>query len=150
MEPTRSAESAKPAFRVLVIDDNEIDREICIRHLDKAWPFDREMIVESAGNGRDALAKMSAARFALVVLDWRLPEMGGSDVLATMRRNGMRVSVVVISGLHRAHIADDIESLGAAFLNKDEMNAITLHSAIATSLRLLGLSPATQPARTTG
>ena len=33
-------------FRVLVIDDNPVDREITARHLGKAWPFERELSID--------------------------------------------------------------------------------------------------------
>lgn len=134
---------AKSGFRVLVIDDSEIDREITTRHLGKAWPFERELMLDYAADGTEALDKMRVTRYALFVLDWKLPGMGGGEVLRGIRRSGVRIPVVVVSGLQRDQIADDLESLGAAFLNKDEMNPITLHDAIAASLRQLG---AGQPA----
>jgi CheY-like chemotaxis protein len=134
---------ARTGFRVLVIDDSEIDREITTRHLGSAWPFEHELILDYAADGNEALAKMRAARYALFVLDWKLPGMGGGEVLRGIRRSGVRIPVVVVSGLQRDQITDDLESLGAAFLNKDEMNPSTLHDAIAASLRQLGVG---QPA----
>jgi CheY-like chemotaxis protein len=128
----------KSGFRVLVIDDSEIDREITGRHLGRAWPFERELVLDAAADGKEALEKIRVARYALIVLDWRLPLMGGGEVLRSIRQTGVRVPIVVISGLQRAQIADDIEALGATFLNKDEMNPSTFHDAIAESLRLLG------------
>lgn len=131
----------KSGFRVLVIDDSEIDREITSRHLGKAWPFERDLVLDYAADGAEALKKMRASRYALFVLDWKLPGMGGGDVLRAIRQNGVRVPVVVISGLQRDQIGDDLDTLGAGFLNKDEMDPHTLHEAIAASLRLLGLVP---------
>jgi two-component system sensor histidine kinase/response regulator len=129
---------ANSGFRVLVIDDSEIDREITSRHLGKAWPFERELMLDYAADGWEALEKMRSTRYALFVLDWKLPGMGGGEVLRGIRQFGIRIPVVVLSGLQRDQIADDLESLGAAFLNKDEMNPSTLHDAIAASLRQLG------------
>jgi CheY-like chemotaxis protein len=132
--------SESRSFRVLIIDDNEVDREIIVRNLGQAWPFERGMAVECASDGEEALEKIRTERFALIVLDWRLPLVGGAEVLRAIRLNGVCIPVVVISGMQREHISEDIESFGAAFLNKDEMNYNTLHDAIATSLRLMGLS----------
>ena len=126
---------------VLVIDDNETDREIVIRYLGKAWPFEREMVLDSAADGREALKKISKNRYALIVLDWKLRDLDGGEVLRTIRHNGVRIPVVVISGFQRAEIQDDLDSLGAAFLNKEELGSISLHNAIASSLRLLGFMP---------
>jgi len=124
-------------FHVLVIDDNDVDREIIIHHLGKAWPFEREMAPDSATNGHEALELIRTKRFALIVLDWRLPDLGGGDVLRVMRQIGVRIPVIVMSGLQRDQIPEKLESLGAAFINKDEMNSETFRAAIATSLRLL-------------
>ena len=135
----------KSGFRVLVIDDSEIDREITSRHLDKAWPFERELVLDYAADGDEALQKTRSARYALFVLDWKLPLTSGGEVLRNLRQLGVNAPVVIVSGLQRHQILDDIESLGAAFLNKDEMNAVTLHDAIADSLRLLGHKAPTQP-----
>jgi CheY-like chemotaxis protein len=130
-------------FRVLVIDDNPVDCEITARHLGKAWPFERELIIDYAASGQEALEKMRFTRYALIALDWKLPVMGGGDVLRQMRASGIRVPVVVLSGLQRHQIPENLDELGAAFLNKDEMNPLTFHAAIADSLKLLGLVPST-------
>lgn len=132
----------KRAFRVLVIDDDEADRELTIRQVGKAWPFEHEMIPDCAGSGAEALDKMGTTHYTLVVLDWRLPGMDGGDVLRAMRRKRIRTPVIVVSGMERSHILADIEALGAVFLNKDEMNPVSLHEAVAKSLRLLGLESA--------
>jgi CheY-like chemotaxis protein len=134
-----NASSTEHAFRVLIIDNDEDDREVTLKHLGEAWPFEHEMIPDFADSGETALQKMHAARYALVVLDWRLLGMDGGDVLRAMRCGEIHAPVVVVSGLQRTHIAEDIEAFGAAFLNKDEMNPVTLRHAIVTSLRLLGL-----------
>jgi CheY-like chemotaxis protein len=131
--------SAKHPFRVLIIDNDEDDREVTLKHLGEAWPFEHEMIPDFADSGETALQKMHAARYTLVVLDWRLLGMDGGDVLRAMRCGEIHSPVVVVSGLQRTHIAEDIEAFGAAFLNKDDMNPVTLRDAIVTSLRLLGL-----------
>lgn len=143
IEPSRKASRARTGTRslpVLVIDDNEADRKLTIAMLAHAWPFEREMAVEVAADGKEALEKMRTVRFSLVVLDWKLPLVGGSEVLRTMRTNGVRAPVVVLSGLQRDQIQEDLESFGAAFLNKSDMDYDTLHKAIATSLELLGLT----------
>ena len=136
------ASSRERAFRVLVIDDDETDRELTIRQLGKAWPFEHEMIPDWAAAGPEALDKMAATHYALVVLDWRLPGMDGGEVLRAMRQKRVRTPVIVVSGMERLHILADIEALGAVFLNKDDMNPVSLHSAVAKSLRLLGLESA--------
>jgi CheY-like chemotaxis protein len=119
-----------------------LDRELTGRHLGKAWPFEHDLVIDYAVDGRDALDHMRTTRFAMIVLDWKLPGMGGGEVLRHIRRNGVHIPVIVISGLQREAIDEDLESLGAAFLNKDDMDPHTFYEAIAASLKLMGL---TQP-----
>jgi CheY-like chemotaxis protein len=89
--------AASRPVRVLVADDSETDRELTISHLAEAWPFDQDMVVECAANGMEALQKLRRSRFALAVLDWELPHLGGWDLLRTIREDGLRVPVVVVS-----------------------------------------------------
>jgi CheY-like chemotaxis protein len=140
--------AAKAGLRVLVIDDSDADRRLTIHHLGEVWPFEREMIVETAADGKEALEKIRKLRLALIVLDWKLPLGGDGEVLRTMRRGGIRVPVIVLSGLQREDIRDDLEALGAAFLNKNDMTPMSLRDAITNSLRLLGVPqpPPRQPA----
>ena len=137
----KGGSKAKPeSFPVLVIDDNEADRKLMAMELGEAWPFARDMLVEEAGDGEEALTKLRGRRFALIVLDWKMPGLSGADVLRHMRQIGFRIPVVVVSGMERADIPDNLESFGAAFLNKGQLTPENLHGAIATSLRLLGLT----------
>jgi CheY-like chemotaxis protein len=90
------------AFRVLVIDNDDADRELTILHLGEAWPFEHEMVPDHARTGHEALDKMRATRYALAVLDWRLPGMDGGEVLRIMRRERILTPVIVVSGLGNA------------------------------------------------
>ena len=145
-EPT--ATGAHPAanqfvrrpFPVLVVDDNEAERRLTAYHLDRAWPFERDLAVLQAADGREALAQLRRVRFALMLLDWSMPAMNGGEVLAELRRLGLRVPVVVVSGVERDQLPADFEQLGAAFLTKDNMNPDTLREAIRQSLQLLGFT----------
>jgi CheY-like chemotaxis protein len=148
MDARSSAATKADSFPVLVIDDNEADRTLMAMELGEAWPFSRDMLVDEAGDGEEAIRKLRARRFALVVLDWKMPGLGGAEVLRHIRQQGFRIPVVVVSGLEREDIDDDLESLSAAFLSKTQLTPENLHGAIATSLRLLGLNrpaPETSP-----
>ncbi len=80
--------------RVLIIDD-EPDIRLLVRfHLEAAG----HEVVE-AGSGRAGLAAAADDAIALVLLDLRLPDMDGWDVLAELcnRPEPQRVPVVVMS-----------------------------------------------------
>jgi CheY-like chemotaxis protein len=124
--------------RVLVADDCEPDRALTIRHLDRAWPFKHDAVVECVANGREALAKLGQYRFVLVVLDWNMPGIGGRDVLRAMRADGFLIPVIVVSGQEREAIAPELDAMSAAFVNKDELNPASFGQAIKASHLLLG------------
>ena len=128
------------AFPVLVIDDYEADRRLTSIYLDQAWPFQRDLAVDFATDGSEVMEKVHQTRFALLVLDWKMPVMGGNEVLRQLRQRGIRTPVVVVSGLDRTEIQEDLDQLGAGYVNKEQLNADTLRSAIAHSLRLLGFA----------
>lgn len=143
-QPSAAATGPAKKFAVLLIDDSPVDREITARHLGKAWPFERDLVIDYAASGYEALEKMHRRRYALIALDWRLPGMGGAEVLRQIRAQGVRIPVVVLSGLQREALHENLDDLAAAFLHKDELDVLTFHEAIARSLQLLGL---TQPTR---
>lgn len=128
--------AASPLFRVLVADDNESDRRLTIWHLGKAWPAEPRMMVECAADGVEALEKVRGNAYGLVVLDWDMPLRDGGEVLRTMREDGLRVPVVVMTGHPREAITRVLEAKRAAFVNKQELNAVSFGSAIAASMQL--------------
>jgi CheY-like chemotaxis protein len=136
----KRAAQKNQAFPVLVIDDNEADRRLTAIYLDQAWPFQRDLAVDFATDGSEVMEKVRHTRFALLVLDWKMPVMGGSEVLRQLRQRGIRTPVVVVSGMEREDIPEDLDQLGAGFVNKEYLNADTLRAAIAHSLRLLGFT----------
>ena len=126
---------------VLVVDDNPGDQQLVAIFLGKAWPFERVLALDFAADGEEALVKLRTKHFAFVVLDWNLPVLGHGEVLRHLRRSGIRIPVVVISGGEREDIDADLDSLQASFLNKSQMNADTFWLAISHSLKLLDFKP---------
>ncbi len=125
-------------FPVLIVDDNPIDQELAAIYIRTAWPFWHDLEIHFAGDGHTACAMLANKPYALVVLDWKLPHHGDGAVLQQLRRDRIRVPVVVLSGQDRAEINADLTGLQAAYLNKNDMSPAAFHQAIAHALRLLG------------
>ena len=89
--------------RVLVVDD-----EAAIRDLVGSYLRDDGFDVVEAVDGEDALARFAESTPDLVVLDLRLPGLGGLDVLREIRRTS---SVYVIVLTARAEEADKLIGL---------------------------------------
>lgn len=88
---------------LLVVDDNDDNRYTLTRRLKRQGYAN----IEVAENGREALDKLGAQSFDLVLLDIMMPEMNGYEVLEHMKADmAMRdVPVIMISAL------DDMESV---------------------------------------
>jgi two-component system response regulator ChvI len=84
---------------LLLVDDDDLFRESLGLNL-----IDEGYDVTSFGNGRDALAYLDRGGGAdVMLLDWRMPNLTGLEVLRQMRRAGMTIPVIFLTVL-----SDDI------------------------------------------
>jgi two-component system response regulator ChvI len=85
--------------RLLLVDDDDLFRESLGLNL-----IDEGYQVTSFANGRDALAYLDRGGGAdVILLDWRMPNLTGLDVLRRMRRSGITIPVIFLTAL-----SDDI------------------------------------------
>jgi len=92
----RIKEYAKPRRkRLLVVEDSPAEQQSIRQLLD----YD-DIEIDAAETGRDALQRLVAQRYDCVVLDLRLPDMTGFQILDEIKRNdGLSdVPVVVFTG----------------------------------------------------
>jgi CheY-like chemotaxis protein len=85
---------------VLVVDDNDGVREGIaefFRHLG--------LDVATASNGREALDRLAESPYAVMLLDYQMPELNGLEVVNELRRRPTRPVVLMMTGL------DDIDAL---------------------------------------
>ena len=81
---TRPGPSARPAgapARVLIVDDDPDIREVVAAMLEAV-----NLSVVAAASAEEALERVHAERFDLLVLDWHLPRMSGLDLCRLVRR----------------------------------------------------------------
>jgi len=103
-----------PRASVLVVDDEKNILGSLSRAL-RVEDFD----VDVAGSGRIALDKVRTKAYDVVLLDVRMPEMDGIEVLGALRREGHEVPVIVMSGHGSIETAVDAVQKGAHdFLEK--------------------------------
>jgi two-component system chemotaxis response regulator CheY len=79
--------------KVLVVDDSGVMRKIIVRALNTCGVTD----VVEAGDGVEALAKLNAASFDLVMTDWNMPNKNGLQLLQEIRSGGNAVPVIMIT-----------------------------------------------------
>lgn len=99
---------------ILVVDDDEAFLDLTRR------AFAREQwFFQAATSGHAALLRVSEADFAVVLLDYRLPDMDGLEVLRRIRENSLPPPVLLISGFGCIPSVVEAMKLGAVgFLEK--------------------------------
>ena len=100
--------------KILVIDDEPIVRTSCIRSLS---PEGYE--VKSASSGKEALELLENEPFNLVLLDLKMPDMDGIEVLKKIKNTWPDTKVVMITGYSTVETAVKTLKLGAfSYLEK--------------------------------
>jgi two-component system, NarL family, nitrate/nitrite response regulator NarL len=104
-------------IRVLIADDHPLFREAIARVI--AERDDLELVAEAA-DGRAALERIRALEPDVAVIDVRMPELDGSDVLVALREEGLPTNVVFLSAFLDAKTVYDAVAAGAnAYLSKE-------------------------------
>jgi two-component system, cell cycle response regulator len=95
-----------PFWRILLVDDEPTQRLIMARLLKRAG-FE----VDTADNGREALAKIRDGNFQLLITDWDMPEMDGITLCKTVRsfRDAGYIYIIMLNA--RDSIADVVAGL---------------------------------------
>ncbi|MFQ5863810.1 MAG: response regulator [bacterium] len=78
---------------VLVVDDEEVVRKICLRSLEK-----RGFQVDLVENGIKALDRMRTGKYDLVFADLKMPMMNGLELMEAIKRDYPYAEVVIMTG----------------------------------------------------
>jgi two-component system response regulator ChvI len=82
------------AIRILFVEDDDSFREVLSADLS-----DRGFDVQSFPDGASLLSALEAPAHAdLILLDWKLPKTPGIDLLPRLRRRGVNLPVVFLTG----------------------------------------------------
>ncbi|HEY8141865.1 MAG TPA: response regulator transcription factor [Kofleriaceae bacterium] len=78
--------------RILVVEDEDAIAQGVVLNLER-----KGHTVELARDGKEALAKLRGARFDLILLDVRLPEVSGFDILQRLRGEGNFTPILMLT-----------------------------------------------------
>jgi adenylate cyclase len=117
--------------RILVVDDNEINRDVLSRRLVR-----QGYTPACAQNGREALERLRAEPFDLVLLDILMPEMDGYQVLDHLKRDPAlrHLPVIMISALDEIDSVVRCIEIGAEDYLPKPFNPVLLRARIGASL----------------
>src|SRR5262245_20557115 len=103
------------ATRILLVEDEANMARTLAKNLERAGHR-----VEHAPNGAEALTRLAAAPFDLVLTDLKMPVMDGMALLRALAERGPAPAVVVLTGFGTIETAVEAMKLGAAdYLIKD-------------------------------
>jgi len=109
----------KQPARILLVDDDEVDRLICRRALAHLEP---QPVFADAASAEEALRYVQANEVDGVLLDYRLPDMDGLDLLDRLAGRSVdeRMAVIMLTGAGDLTVAVEAMRRGASdYLVKD-------------------------------
>jgi two-component system sensor histidine kinase UhpB len=111
--------SASP-IRVLIVDDDTVDRMACRRAIAQSNPL--TFFVVDAATGREGLILASEKHFDCILLDYHLPDMNGLEFLAELagEADQIPIPVLLLTGADSATVVAAAIKRGARdYLGKD-------------------------------
>jgi two-component system nitrate/nitrite response regulator NarL len=103
--------------RVIVADDHPLYRESVVRAVKDRPEFE---LVGEAADGREVLDEIRRLEPDVAVLDYKMPELDGLQVLNAVKRDGLPTRVVLLSAfLEGAVVYQAVAAGAAAYLSKD-------------------------------
>ncbi|MBI3007499.1 MAG: response regulator [candidate division NC10 bacterium] len=98
-------------LRILCAEHDPADVDLTLRHL---AAHAAHLEIEPASTGAAALRKLEAGGFDLLLLDYRMPDLDGLEILQELRERGIRIPVVMVTGHGDEETAVQALKLGAA------------------------------------
>lgn len=97
-------------FQVLIVDDNEINRDMLVRRLRR-----KDFSLSMAVNGREALSMVQEKPYDLVLLDIMMPEVDGYAVLKHLKNDAklQHIPVIMISAIEEMDSVMKCMEIGA-------------------------------------
>jgi DNA-binding response OmpR family regulator len=101
-------------YRILVVDDDDTIREALAAILEE-----EDYAVDTARDGKEAIAKSNANFYNLAIVDWRLPDIDGTKLLGKLRETTPKMAKIILTGYPSMQNAiDSVNAQADAFFPK--------------------------------
>jgi DNA-binding NtrC family response regulator len=115
--------AARPPINVLVVDDEESQRNPLAAMI-AAWGF----VVEKAGDGQEALEKLTTFPANVIITDLMMPRMDGFELMKRLGADGNMPPAIVLTAFGNIETAiQTIHDLGAFWFLEKPIQANALH-----------------------
>lgn len=92
-------------YRALIVEDDPAIRRLVEKVLSR-----RNIEVDTAPDGLQAVEKLRSQRYSVLILDLMLPELNGFEIIDFIKRENVQVPVAVVSAVsHQALIRLDLD-----------------------------------------
>jgi DNA-binding response OmpR family regulator len=81
-------------YRALIVEDDP-----AIRRLVEKLLVREKVLIDVAHNGREAVEKLRAGHYSVLVLDLMVPELNGFQVIDFVKRENLGIPVAVVSAV---------------------------------------------------
>ncbi len=135
-EPKSASEEEREKIassRILVVDDNTQNLELLVAYLEDLGGH-----VETAADGIEALQKVRAAPFDLILLDIMMPRMSGFEVCRKLKSDPKTrdIPIIMVTALNElSDIEQGVESGTDDFISKP-VNRLELLTRVRSLLRV--------------
>ena len=99
MKSALDANEITTASTILLVEDDELVRTLLRRMLERGG-----FAVVTASNGRDGVERFRERPVDIVVTDMMMPEMGGDELIRTLRVERPSVRIIAISGVEHPYL----------------------------------------------
>lgn len=128
------ASTDTPRARVLVVDDDEVDRAQ-VRRLAARVPIVGTVV--TAPTSEEALAELAKGEYDVVLLDLLLGSEDGTELLPRMRAQGSPVPCVLLTGMQDPEVIVTAMRAGAIdYVSKNGLSAERLEQALRNAIRV--------------
>lgn len=123
--------------RLLVVDDNPQFVRLASGLIQRHYPGAE---IQSARTGEEAIDALTTGDFDIALLDYRLPDIDGLEILGEVRKRGLATAVVMVTGEGDEQLAADLFRMGAHdYLVKGRVDAMSLRRSLDSVLSRLSL-----------
>ena len=117
----------KGALRILAVD-NEPSVTFSLQHIFTAPRYS----ITIAGSGAEALTRLEASpdAFDVIIVDQKMPELTGLELVTEIKQRGFTGQIVVISAHLSSEIRDNFEQMGVRVLFAKPFDIVALRNAV--------------------